>query len=381
MLETQKVSPSKELQQHALKLKQTALPTAEQFAAQFGRPVPRNSSTIAPFLEEAGRLRSFLPPFSFTSFFSPEDTLLCACASEAALSHARSPWNHDDNTREPMRIVELTTGSGLVGLHLLMLESGSILRGLDIDTEAVRTATTNAGKLGLSERASFHSADIWSDATAGILDGYAPHLMICNPPYIPEPPGNKLEIEAGSGPDGTAHLLRTLELAAEVKPRSLALSWCSLSNPEAVVRSAAAAGYSLDSLFITVIADGEYSGSVHGYLKDLPHAHINEQPGTVNIVAPDGSGRFAYLLMAGNFSLVPDTANNEAAADVERICVNFAARGIESLETISASVAVRTWILDRWDELVLRASLHGRIEIEDRIAHGMADRIEDPVPA
>jgi hypothetical protein len=266
-----------------------------------------------------------------------------------------------------MRIVELTTGSGLVGLHLLMLEGGSILKGLDIDPEAVRTAEGNAENLGLSNRASFHSADIWSDATVELLADYAPHLMVCNPPYVPEPSDNKLDIEAGSGPDGTAHLLRTLELAARVKPPSLALSWCSLSNPAAVMRAAASAGYSLDSLFITVIADGEYSGSVHSHLKDLPHAYINEQLGTVNAVAPDGSGRFVYLLMAGNFSQASDNVSNSAEHDVQRVCEEFESRGIESLETISASVPVRSWILDRWDELVLRASLHGSIDIEDSV--------------
>src|SRR5688572_1566854 len=51
---------------------------------RFGRPVAADRS-IPPFIDEAGRLRAFLPPFRFSSFFSPEDTLLCAIAAEAAL--------------------------------------------------------------------------------------------------------------------------------------------------------------------------------------------------------------------------------------------------------------------------------------------------------
>ena len=257
-----------------------------------------------------------------------------------------------------MRIVELTTGSGLVGLNLLLVEGGSRLTGLDVDPTATEIASRNARLLGLAKRARFECADLWSESTAATLREASPDLVICNPPYVPEPEQEKLEIEAGAGPDGTAHLMRTIELTGELRPKALALSWCSLSDPAKVVRAAAAGGYSLNSLFIVAIADGEYSGSVHDYLRSLPHAYINEQPETVNAVAPDGSGRFAYLLMAGEFSRRerPDT---EAADDVEKICRRFASEGLTSLVKPAAPFPVRTWILDRWDELRLRAYLHG----------------------
>ena len=64
------------------------------------------------------------------------------------------------------------------------------------------------------------------------------------------------------------------------RPRALALSWCSLSDPERVVREAEEAGYNLNSLFIVLIADGEYSGSVAGYLRTLDHAFLNDSPGS-----------------------------------------------------------------------------------------------------
>jgi hypothetical protein len=257
-----------------------------------------------------------------------------------------------------MRIAELTTGSGLVGLHLLLVESGSRLTGLDIDPAATRIAARNARLLGLAKRTRFECADLWSDSTLAVLREAAPDLVICNPPYVPEPEQEKLRIEAGAGPDGTAHLMRTIELAADVRPNALGLSWCSLSDPAKVVRAAAAAGYSLNSLFFVAIADGEYSGSVHDYLRSLPHAYINEQPATVSAVAPDGSGRFAYLLIAGDFSR-RESPNTEAAVAVENICRRFAADGLTSLVNPVSPVPVRTWILDRWDELRLRAFLHG----------------------
>ncbi len=326
---------------------------------RFGRPLTSHDR-LPSLLDEAGRMRAFVPPFRFTSFFSPEDTLLCAIAAEAALSHARTAHRFDGRKIDPLRIVELTTGSGLVGLHLLRLENDSRLLGLDIDEGAVKTANGNANILGLLSRSSFLCADMWSESTKQSLAAYKPHLLICNPPYIPEPKGLPLEREAGSGHDGTAHLMETIALAAKVQPRAMALSWCSLSDPAAVIRQAAHAGYSLNSLFIVAIADGEYSGSVHSYLRTLPHAWLNEESSTRQALAPDGAARFGYLLMAGDFSLQDDIDSRTESA-VARICEAFADDGLSALENPEAPIPVRTWILDRWDEVRLRASLHGEI--------------------
>ena len=257
-----------------------------------------------------------------------------------------------------MRIAELTTGSGLVGLHLLMLESGSRLIGLDVDPSAIEIAERNARQLGLGRRARFECADLWSQETVAALSDYAPDLIICNPPYVPEREEERLKIEAGAGPDGTAHLMRALDLAAELRPKAISLSWCSLSDPAKVLSAATTAGFSLNSLNIVAIADGEYSGSVRNYLRSLPHAYINEQEETVNAVAPDNSGRFAYLLMAGEFSTEHDPDPMISVA-VETICERFANEGLSALVHPEAPVPVRAWILDRWDELRMRAFLHG----------------------
>ena len=321
----------------------------------FERPRP-GDNRLASLIDEAGRMRAFLPPFRFTSFFSPEDTLLCVLASEAALAHARKIPEATD-AQEPIGIVELTTGSGLVGLHLLRLESKGSLVGLDVDALAIDTATRNATTLGLAERARFECADLWDAGTNEILAAYHADLIICNPPYVPEPSHEVLAVEAGSGADGTAHLERTLELVKQLTPRAMALSWCSLSDPARIVRDAARAGYVLNSLFVAAIADGEYSGSVHSYLRDLDTAYINESSETKAAIASDGSARFSYLLMAGDFSR---GAANPATADaVERMCESFASTGLAVLENPEAPIPVRTWLLDRWDEVRLRAFLHG----------------------
>jgi hypothetical protein len=155
--------------------------------------------------------------------------------------------------------------------------------------------------------------------------------------------------------------MRTLEIADQIRPRAVALSWCSLSDPGKILRMAESAGYWLRSLFMVVIADGEYSGSVHEYIRSLRHAYLNESDETMKAVAPDGSGRLALLLMAGDFSSNPPpvTRNGEIAQAVEGICEEFASAGIDALMNPVAPIPVRTWILDRWDELRLRAALHG----------------------
>ncbi|HEX2723142.1 MAG TPA: methyltransferase [Gemmatimonadaceae bacterium] len=328
---------------------------------RFLRPIP-HSGLLPSFLREAGRLEPFLPPFRFTSFFSPEDTLLCAVAAEPALREACSDRAEKGQASEPMRIAELTTGSGLVGLYLLGLDNESTLTGLDVDPRAVDISRENARLLGLESRANFDRADLWSEETIALLSGHHPHLIVCNPPYVPEPPTRSLQLEAGAGPEGTAHLLRTIELAQNLKPRAMALSWCSLSDPEGIVSRAESIGYSLTSLFIVVIADGEYSGSVHEYLRSLPRAFLNEDAATVRRVAPDGAGSFAYLLLAGDFSLRKvDDEPMSATEAVGGLCREFAAGGFAALEAPKAPFPVRTWLLDRWDELRLRAFLHGEI--------------------
>src|SRR5688500_17853285 len=110
---------------------------------RFGRPT-RATSPLPPSSVEAGRMRAYVPPFRFTSFFSPEDALLCMIAAEAALARARTMRRLNGRALDPLRIVELTTGSGLVGLHLLRLEKGSRLIGLDIDQTAIDTAQHNS---------------------------------------------------------------------------------------------------------------------------------------------------------------------------------------------------------------------------------------------
>ncbi|HEX6576237.1 MAG TPA: hypothetical protein VF042_14820, partial [Gemmatimonadaceae bacterium] len=72
----------------------------------------------------------------------------------------------------------------------------------------------------------------------------------------------------------------------------------------------------------------------------------------------DGSASFAYLLMAGSFSRDANAGDYSALAAT--ICKAFQSRGIVSLSVIESPIPLKSWILNRWDELELRAILHGR---------------------
>ncbi|HST08701.1 MAG TPA: methyltransferase [Gemmatimonadaceae bacterium] len=326
----------------------SALPEHATNARVPGLSAP--SIGMPSLLDEAWRLEPFVHPFTFSAFFSPEDTLLCVLAADAArtLLPDASP-----------AIAELTSGSGLIGLYLILRDRGASLLGLDIDSEAARVAESNARLLGVSSRARFARSDLWAASTLELLKAAKPQLLVCNPPYVPEPPGTTMQIEAGAGPHGTAHLLRALELARALRPEALALSWCSLSDPAAVVTAAEAAGYQLAELYVSAIADGEYSGSVHWYLRNLKDCFINEQPETLEIIATDGSARFAYLLFAGAFRR--SERPQSASSTVRGVCEDFARDGVRTLAGREAPFPLHCSLLTRWDELRLRMLLHGEI--------------------
>lgn len=326
------------------------------------RPAP--PADVLPLFspQAAGRLERFVPPFQFTSFFAPEDTLLCVLAAERAAAAAAAAAAAGDADRAPY-VVELTAGSGLVGLRLLDRDPRARLLGVDVDPGAPPVAARNSHSLGVAERARFAELSVLDPVCEELLAREPIDVLICNPPYIPEPPGMPLAVEAGSGADGAAHLRRVAELAARVRPRAVALSWCSLGDPVGVAGAMERAGYRLDALYAVAIGDGEYSGLVQPYLETLPTAFLSKSPATRAAMADDGSARFAYVLLAGVWVESDESrvtsAERGAASAVDALMRGFVERGLTALRDPAMPCEYRAWLLDRWDEIVLRAMLHG----------------------
>jgi release factor glutamine methyltransferase len=78
----------------------------------------------------------------------------------------------------PMRIADLGTGSGAILLALLSELPAAQGFGTDISEDALHTASANAARAGLSERATFVACD-YASGLIGSFD-----LIVSNPPYI-----------------------------------------------------------------------------------------------------------------------------------------------------------------------------------------------------
>jgi release factor glutamine methyltransferase len=137
----------------------------------------------------------------------PETELLV----ELALGHAERLKAR--RGAEPLRLLDLGTGSGCILLSLLQELPDSTGIGLDVSPVALAVARANARQLGLESRASWVCGE-WFGPLTGEFD-----LIVSNPPYIPA--GHVATLERGvrnfdppmaldGGPDGLAAYRRIL---------------------------------------------------------------------------------------------------------------------------------------------------------------------------
>lgn len=109
------------------------------------------------------------------------------------------------NKSEALRLLDLGTGSGCILLAMLSELPEATGVGVDCSEDAVATASENAKRLGLDERASFVVGD-WTEDIEGPFD-----VVLANPPYIENEAMPELPIEVvgfdpntalAGGPDG-----------------------------------------------------------------------------------------------------------------------------------------------------------------------------------
>ncbi|UEM02365.1 peptide chain release factor N(5)-glutamine methyltransferase [Skermanella rosea] len=122
----------------------------------------------------------------------------------------------------PLSILDLGTGTGCLLLAVLSELPRATGLGVDRSEEAVETASANARRLGLGQRARFSTGD-WA---SGIEDRF--DLVISNPPYIPDADIETLAPEVtrfdppgalAGGPDGLdAYRTIVAQLPGVLKP-------------------------------------------------------------------------------------------------------------------------------------------------------------------
>ncbi len=82
------------------------------------------------------------------------------------------------------RVFDLGTGTGVLSFILLQRGAASVVA-TDCDSRAVACAQENAERLGLAKRFQVLEADLFPEGKAD--------LVVCNPPWIPEPPKNRVD--------------------------------------------------------------------------------------------------------------------------------------------------------------------------------------------
>lgn len=121
--------------------------------------------------------------------------------------------------QEPLKLLDLGTGSGSILVTLLAELPRATGIGTDLSPRALAVAAANASAHGLASRAVFIAAD-WLDAIAGKFD-----LILSNPPYLAasEIAGLAAEVAAydprlalDGGPDGLDSYRRIAARAREV---------------------------------------------------------------------------------------------------------------------------------------------------------------------
>ena len=131
------------------------------------------------------------------------------------IQHEFKPWYQGP---EPRRVLDLCCGGGCIGLAVAHYYPGVSVDLADLDEEALDLAAENTALLGLSDRASLISSDLFSALAPEKYD-----IILSNPPYVNQQDLSSMPAEfhhepplaLGSGPDGLALTRKILQQAAE----------------------------------------------------------------------------------------------------------------------------------------------------------------------
>lgn len=85
--------------------------------------------------------------------------------------------------REEIRLLELGTGSGIIAISLALYLPEVNIDAVDISPQAVALATENAKRLGVAERVTFYTGDLYQALPSTGKKEYKG--IVSNPPYIP----------------------------------------------------------------------------------------------------------------------------------------------------------------------------------------------------
>lgn len=128
--------------------------------------------------------------------------------------------------KEPVRVLDMCTGSGCIAISLKKRNPALEVLGVDLSESALRIARENAGSLGV--KAEFMQSDMFS-RFAGRKERY--QMIVSNPPYIPTKVIESLEEEVRchdpfAALDGKEDGLHFYRILAKESPRFLRSGGC-----------------------------------------------------------------------------------------------------------------------------------------------------------
>ncbi len=100
------------------------------------------------------------------------------------------------NKNDFKMVLDVGTGSGCIACMIAKYTNSQVI-GLDISSDALRTALDNASKLNLNNRAIFRKSDIFSN----VKEGETFDIIVSNSPYIPPQEKEKIQEEVKFDPE------------------------------------------------------------------------------------------------------------------------------------------------------------------------------------
>lgn len=190
---------------------ETELSAAEQDAAR--RLIARRAAH-----EPVSRILGEKEFWSLT-FRVTEATLTPRPETETLVEDALARIRQNGREDQPLRFLDLGTGTGCLLLAVLSELPRAIGLGIDISEDAVAVAADNARNLRLDGRARFQVGD-WAAGLTGPFD-----VILSNPPYIAEAERGALPPEVlGFDPHGALFAgPRGLDAYAHIAPQAAAL--------------------------------------------------------------------------------------------------------------------------------------------------------------
>jgi len=132
-----------------------------------------------------------------------------------------SVLNGVSGKEEPLRIVDLCTGSGCIAVSLAKELPAAALAATDASASALSVARDNARRHGVSDRIRFLEGDLFEPLEAGNIVCRV-DIIVSNPPYVPTGDRRALQPEVGeyepsmalfAGPGGTELHRRIIDAA------------------------------------------------------------------------------------------------------------------------------------------------------------------------